>query len=107
MLTWEEDVEAAALRAQGWTIAAIARHLGRDRKTIRAYLDGDRTPGSAARHGPIRSPRSPTTWPRAWPRTATCGRPRCTTRSARLAMRAATRASPARCAPVGCGRTVR
>src|SRR6266511_1420036 len=31
MLTWEEDVEAAALRAQGWTIAAIARHLGRDR----------------------------------------------------------------------------
>jgi transposase len=45
MLTWEEDVEAAALRAQGWTIAAIARHLGRDPKTIRAYLDGQRVPG--------------------------------------------------------------
>jgi transposase len=45
MLTWEEDVEAAALRAQGWSISAIARHLGRDRKTIRAYLDGDRVPG--------------------------------------------------------------
>jgi transposase len=45
MLTWEEDVEAAALRAQGWSIAAIARHLGRDPKTIRAYLDGARTPG--------------------------------------------------------------
>jgi transposase len=45
MLTWEEDVEAAALRAQGWSISAIARHLGRDRKTIRAYLDGERTPG--------------------------------------------------------------
>src|SRR6266545_309508 len=45
MLTWEEDVEAAALRAQGWTIAAIARHLGRDPKTIRAYLNGDRAPG--------------------------------------------------------------
>jgi transposase len=45
MLTWEEDVEAAALRARGWSISAIARHLGRDRKTIRAYLDGDRTPG--------------------------------------------------------------
>jgi hypothetical protein len=29
----------------GWTIAAIARHLGRDPKTIRAYLDGDRAPG--------------------------------------------------------------
>ncbi len=45
MLTWEEDVEAAALRAQGWSIAAIARHLDRDPKTIRAYLDGDRVPG--------------------------------------------------------------
>lgn len=45
MLTWEEDVEAAALRAQGWSIAAIARHLGRDPKTIRAYLNGDRAPG--------------------------------------------------------------
>src|SRR6266508_412876 len=45
MLTWEEDVEAAALRAQGWTIAAIARQLGRDPKTIRAYLNGDRAPG--------------------------------------------------------------
>ena len=45
MLTWEEDVEAAALRAQGWSISAIARHLGRDRKTIRAYLDGERMPG--------------------------------------------------------------
>lgn len=45
MLTWEEDVEAAALRAQGWTIGAIARHLGRDPKTIRAYLNGDRAPG--------------------------------------------------------------
>jgi transposase len=45
MLTWEEDVEAAALRAQGWTIGAIARHLGRDPKTIRAYLNGGRAPG--------------------------------------------------------------
>ena len=45
MLTWEEDVEAAALRAQGWTIQAIARHLGRDPKTIRAYLAGERVPG--------------------------------------------------------------
>ena len=29
-----------ALHARGWTISAIARHLGHDRKTIRAYLDG-------------------------------------------------------------------
>ena len=52
MLTWEEDVEAAALRAQGWSIAAIARHLDRDPKTIRAYLDGQRTPGQRRRSTP-------------------------------------------------------
>src|SRR6266540_1765478 len=46
MLTWEEDVEAAALRAQGWTIAAIARHLGRDRKTIRATWTGTAPPAA-------------------------------------------------------------
>ena len=38
MLSLEADVEAHALRAQGWTISAIARHLGVDRKTVRAYL---------------------------------------------------------------------
>jgi hypothetical protein len=27
MLSLEEDVEAQALRAQGWSISAIARHL--------------------------------------------------------------------------------
>jgi len=48
MLTWENDVEATALRNQGWTISAIARHLGHDRKTIRDYLDGKRTPGERA-----------------------------------------------------------
>ncbi|MGH3493605.1 MAG: Mu transposase domain-containing protein [Sciscionella sp.] len=48
MLTWENDVEAAALRSQGWTVSAIARHLGHDRKTIRDYLDGKRVPGQRA-----------------------------------------------------------
>src|SRR5207248_397892 len=33
------------LRRRGWSISAIARHLGHDRKTIRAYLDGVRQPG--------------------------------------------------------------
>ena len=45
MLTQEEDVEASALRKRGWSISAIARHLGRDRKTIRGYLSGVRRPG--------------------------------------------------------------
>jgi transposase len=45
MLTEEEFVEASALHRRGWSISAIARHLGRDRKTIRAYLRGERTPG--------------------------------------------------------------
>jgi len=52
MLTHGEDVEAHALQERGWTISAIARHLGRDRKTIRAYLDGERTPGVRARSTP-------------------------------------------------------
>ena len=44
MLTQGEDVEAHALRQRGWSISAIARHLDRDRKTVRAYLNGDRVP---------------------------------------------------------------
>lgn len=54
MLTWEEDVEAHALYRRGWTISAIARHLGRDPKTIRAYVKGQRTPGRRARSAPDR-----------------------------------------------------
>jgi transposase len=49
MLTWENDVEVHALRARGWSISAIARHTGRDRKTVRAYLNGERTPGVRVR----------------------------------------------------------
>jgi transposase len=45
MLTREEDIDAHALRRQGWTISAIAKHLGRDRKTIRAYLNDERVAG--------------------------------------------------------------
>ncbi len=42
-------MEANALRQRRWTIAAIARHLGHDRKTVRAYLRGDRTAGERQR----------------------------------------------------------
>ena len=45
MLTREEDIDAHALHKRGWKITAIANHLGRDRKTIRAHLNGDRVPG--------------------------------------------------------------
>jgi transposase len=45
MLTQGEDVEAHALKERGWSISAIARHLERDRKTVRSYLNGDRLPG--------------------------------------------------------------
>ena len=45
MLTPEDDVDAHALHRRGWTISAIARHLGHDRKTIRAYLTGGRVAG--------------------------------------------------------------
>jgi transposase len=52
MLTEEEFVEATALRRRGWSISAIARHLGRDRKTVRAYLRGERQPGVRRRAQP-------------------------------------------------------
>ena len=49
MLRWGDDVEVHALRRRGWSISAIARHTGRDRKTVRAYLDGERAPGVGKR----------------------------------------------------------
>lgn len=52
MLTPEEDMQAEALRKRGWSISAIARHLGHDRKTIRAYLAGERAPGVRTPAGP-------------------------------------------------------
>ena len=36
------------MRKRGWSISAIARHLGRDRKTVRAHLSGERVPGQRA-----------------------------------------------------------
>jgi transposase len=54
MLTQGESVEAHALRQRGWSVSAIARHLGRDRKTVRAYLEGRREPGKRGPAGPDR-----------------------------------------------------
>lgn len=52
MLSLEEDVQAQALRQQGWSISAIARHLGVDCKTVRADLSGERVPGRRRRTSP-------------------------------------------------------
>ncbi len=42
MLTREDEMEIVALHRRGWSISAIARHTGRDRKTVRAWLRGER-----------------------------------------------------------------
>ena len=52
MLAQEEYVEVHALKKRGWSISAIARHLGRDRKTVRAHLSGERTLGERRPAGP-------------------------------------------------------
>src|SRR6266702_998117 len=70
MLTRAEDVEAHALRKRGWTVSAIARHLGRDRKTVRGYLDGKRKPGERRPAGPDAAARPPAR--RRHPAAATC-----------------------------------
>jgi len=54
MFSVGEDVEADALFKRGWTVSAIARHLNRDRKTIRSYLSGERAPG--VRHTDVPDP---------------------------------------------------
>ena len=35
----------------GWSISAIARHVGKDRKTVKVYLDGKRQVGVRAPAG--------------------------------------------------------
>jgi len=45
MFSRSEDVEVHALSKRGWSISAIARHLDCDRKTVRAYLNGQRQAG--------------------------------------------------------------
>ena len=77
MLIRKEGVEVHALRRRGWSLSAIARHLGRDRKTARGYLSGNRIPGertpaeldpfepfeACVRQRPLRRPRSQGGWP--------------------------------------------
>ncbi|WP_329564902.1 Mu transposase domain-containing protein [Kitasatospora sp. NBC_01266] len=46
MLTKEEYEDVRELQRQGWSISAIARQLGHDRKTVRSYLSGERAVGT-------------------------------------------------------------
>ena len=46
-------MEIHALHKQGWSISAIARHLGLDRKTVRAYLAGEREVGVRRRSSAV------------------------------------------------------
>jgi len=52
MLSGDEDLEINALKQRGWSISAIARHVDRDRKTVRSYLSGEREPGVRERAEP-------------------------------------------------------
>jgi transposase/HEPN domain-containing protein len=57
MLTQEDDVEIHALARRGWSVSAIARHTGRDRKTVAKYLAGygpsrERVPSCVERFRP-------------------------------------------------------
>ncbi|MBA3282399.1 MAG: transposase [Acidimicrobiia bacterium] len=45
-------MEADALFKRGWSISAIARHLERDRKTVRSHLTGKRVAGVRRPAGP-------------------------------------------------------
>ena len=80
MLAQEESVEVHALRKRGWSMWAIARHVGRDRKTVRAHLSGEHVPG---RRRPAESDPFDTfeAYVRSgWPTTPTFGRRLCSTK---------------------------
>ncbi len=94
MLTPEDDVDAHALNRQCWTISAIARHLGHDRTTIRAYLSGGRVTGQRASGVPDVSSSSRRTARSGRPTTRTYGPRRCSTRSSRSGSTGPIRASP-------------
>jgi transposase len=53
MLSREDVVEIVALHRRGWSVSAIARHTGRDRKTVRAWLRGERDREGRRQPGPL------------------------------------------------------
>jgi hypothetical protein len=104
MLAWEQVVEAKALRSQGWSISAIARHLGVTRVTVRRYLSGDAVPGERVRSAPDPFDEFAEYARLRLAVIRICGRPRCSTSWSSWATRGRTRASLGR---YGSGRCVR
>jgi len=93
-------VEVHALSGKRMVVSAIARHLGRDRKTVRAYLNGKRVPGSGSpRAGPFE--RFGSYCRIRFGDDRTCGPRRCSMRSRAWGMRGRTRRSPGRSAGHG------
>jgi hypothetical protein len=62
MLAWESVVEAKALRARGWSISAIARHLQINRRTVRRYLSDEAAGGCPGLRGTWGGGLSPDAW---------------------------------------------
>ena len=56
MITQGADVEIHALQKLGWSVSAIARHVGHDRKTVSAYLNGERVVGVRRKAAPVVDP---------------------------------------------------
>ena len=96
MLVRELVVEAQTLRGQGWTVSAIARHLGVTRLTVRRYLSGEQTPGFVPVRRRTGSPSMSNVVGGGWAARGICGPPRCSTRSPRWATWVRIRRSPAR-----------
>ena len=109
MITHGDDVEIYALRTQGWSISAIARHLGLGPQ------DGARPSGRRARGGRcarsrvarIPSTRWRTMCASGWLRTPMCGRRCCSQRRSGWAMGRRIRRSCAASATGGCDLNVR
>ena len=79
---WEKTWKQMLCPNGAGPISAIARHLGRDRKTVRSYLSGRGYPGVRRPARPDRPGRLPRLCQSPGsPTTRTCGPRRCSTRS--------------------------
>src|SRR4051812_41787582 len=103
MLTEQDNVETHALAARGWSVSAIARHTGRDRKTVRRYLAGE---GPLKRRQPAPNclERFVAASGRGLRRIRTCRRSRCLTNWSRPGSIARIRRWCASCGAWICGR---